>query len=87
MAFRSIPRIRVVGIEWSSELGVTDPVIIFGWEDAVLLNREMTLLARHLPSIDFAVEWKPASSIHSAYCYHPLIRTAPKTSTPVVMIG
>jgi hypothetical protein len=55
MAFRSIPRIGELGIERLSELGVTEPVNFFVWEDAALLNREMTLLARHLPSIDFAV--------------------------------
>ena len=87
MAFWSIPRIKEVGIERLSELGVTDPVIFFGWNDLALLKREIALLAEHLPSIDFHVETKCAWLSHLAYCYHLLDETAPKAATPVFMIG
>jgi hypothetical protein len=49
MAFWSIPRIKEVGIERLAELGVTDPVYFFGWEEMALLDREITLLRHRLP--------------------------------------
>ena len=87
MAFWSIPRIKEVGIERLSELGVTDPVMFFGWDDLALLKREITLLAEHLPSIEFDIETKCAWLSHLTYCYHLLRQTAPKASTPLFMIG
>jgi hypothetical protein len=58
MAFWSIPRIKEVGIETLAELGVTDPVYFFGWEEMDLLDREITLLGQQLASIDFHAETK-----------------------------
>jgi hypothetical protein len=87
MAFWSIPRIKEVGIERLAELGVTDPAIFHGWDDMKVLKREIALLDQHLASIDFPVEWKSVWLSNLTYCYHLLVETAPKASTPICMIG
>jgi hypothetical protein len=78
---------KEVGIERLSGLGVTDPIIFFGWEDMKLLEHEISLLHEHLAGIDFPVETKAEWLANIVYCYHLLIETAPKTSTPIFSIG
>ena len=87
MAFWSVPRLKEVGIERLSELGVTDPVIFYGWEDMALLAREIELLNKHLPSIDYDVQTKAYTLSQLVYCYQLLVGTAPPDSTPNLMIG
>jgi len=52
-----------------------------------LLDRELTLLQQHLASIDFHGETKAEWLENLSYCYHLLIQTAPKTSTPIFGVG
>jgi hypothetical protein len=87
MDFWSLPRIREIGIVRLAELGVTDPVMFFGWDDLTLLRREITLLDANLASIDFPLEAKASWLCNLIYCYHALAETAPKESTPMFIIG
>lgn len=87
MRFWSLPRITEIGIERLARLGVSDPVIFFGWEEMPILEREIELLRRNLASIDFPVEAKARWLSHLTYCYHLLVETAPKDSTPCLSIG
>jgi hypothetical protein len=87
MTFWSIPEIKQAGIERLSELGVTDPVIFYGWEDMALLAREIELLNKHLPNIDYDVKTKAYTLSQLIYCYQLLVGTAPRDSTPSLMIG
>ena len=87
MAFWAIPRIREVGIERLALLGDGDPIYFFGWEEMGLLDREITLLGRHLASIDYLVEVKASWLCHLIYCYHLLMEKAPKESVPIFGIG
>ena len=52
-----------------------------------MLGREIELLAKHLPGLDFSAEVKASWLSHLKYCYHLLIPTAPKASRPVFSIG
>lgn len=52
-----------------------------------MLGREIELLAKHLPGIDFSAEVKASWLSHLTYCYHLLIATAPKESRPILSIG
>ena len=85
--FWSLPRIGEIGIVRLAQLGVTDPVMFFGWEDLALLRREITLLDTSLASIDFPLETKASWLCNLIYCYHALAEAAPKESTPVFVIG
>ena len=58
-----------------------------GWDMMVDLRREIDLLHEHLASIDFESDLKASWLAHLAYCYHLLVLTAPRESTPVLMIG
>gem|GEM_PF-6966986 len=68
-------------------LGYTDPAIFWGWENLTVLEREIGLLSKNLPSIDFDRETKVRWLSHLTYCYHLLAETAPKDSVPCLMIG
>lgn len=46
MAFWALPRLREVGITRLAELGVTDPIDFWGWDDLAELRREIRLLTR-----------------------------------------
>ena len=85
--FWSLPRLREIGITLLAELGVSDPVSFVGWEMMADLRREIDLLHEHLPSIDFNPDLKASWLAHLVYCYHLLVLTAPKDSTPVLTIG
>jgi hypothetical protein len=87
MTFWSVPAIKEAGVERLSELGVTDPVIFHGWEDMALLAREIELLNKHLPDIDYTVEIKAYTLSQLVYCYQLLVGTAPRDSTPVFCVG
>jgi hypothetical protein len=86
-AFWNLPRLKEVGIERLSSLGVSDPVYFFGWEEMPLLDREIKLLQEHLASIDFPIEIKVRWLSNLIYCYHLLIESAPQTSMPIFGIG
>lgn len=85
--FWGLPRIAEIGIERLAQLGVSDPVFFYGWEEMPLLEREIGLLREHLASIDFPVDAKAQWLSHLTYCYHLLVETAPKDSTPCLTIG
>jgi hypothetical protein len=87
MRFWSIPRLREIGITQLTELGVCDPVYFIGWNMMAELGREITLLQRHLESIEFHPEIKAQSLSHLVYCYYLLVQTAPKQSVPEFTIG
>jgi hypothetical protein len=87
MRFWSIPRLREIGIIHLTELGVGDPINFVGWDMMADLDREITLLQRHLNSIEFHPELKAQWLSHLIYCYCLLVQTAPKTSIPVLSIG
>jgi hypothetical protein len=85
--FWGIPRLKEIGIERLTILGECDPIGFWGWDDLALLGREIELLARHLPEIDFDVEVKASWLSHLTYCYNVLLATAPKDSRPVFTVG
>lgn len=85
--FWSLPELGEVGITRLTELGVCDPVYFIGWDMVADLRRELDILHEHLASIDFAVELKASWLAHLVYCFHLLILTAPKDSTPMFTIG
>jgi hypothetical protein len=85
--FWSIPRLREVGITHLTDLGDMDPVYFIGWDMMAELWREIDLLQRHLPSIEFDAEIKAQWVSHLTYCYFLLVQTAPKESEPAFWIG
>ena len=85
--FRSLPRLRDLGITQLSALGETDPVYFVGWDMMADLWREIALLQQHLESIEFDAEIKAQWVSHLAYCYFLLVQTAPKESVPEFTIG
>ena len=87
LKFWSIPRLKEVGIERLTILGETDPVNFWGWEDIALLEKEITLLAKHLESVDFYPSKKAEWLSHLTFCYHLLIALTPKDCTPRLEIG
>jgi hypothetical protein len=87
MRFWRLPRLREIGITQLTVLGVSDPVYFVGWDMLADLRREIDLLHEHLASIDFNPELKASWLAHLVYCYHLLVLTAPKESTPVLTIG
>ena len=58
-----------------------------GWDMLADLRREIDLLNLNLASIDFDSDLKASWLAHLFYCYHLLVLTAPKDSTPVLTIG
>ena len=87
MRFWRLPRLQEIGITQLSELGVADPVYFVGWDMMAVLHREITLLQKHLASIEFDLDIKASWLAHLVYCYNLLVMTAPKESTPVFTIG
>lgn len=87
MRFWSVPRLREVGITQLTELGISDPVEFFGWDMMADLQREIGLLQKFLPEIDFDPAPKSSLLAHLIYCYSLLVFTAPPNSTPVLSIG
>ena len=87
MEFWSIPKLREIGIERLTELGVTDPIYFVGWDDMVELEREIGLLQRHIRDIDYHPELKAGWLSHLVYCYNLLVLTAPPGGVPVLTIG
>lgn len=85
--FWSIPRLKEIGIARLSRLGVSGPVIFFGWEDMTELRREIRLLDDNLASIEFDRTTKAAWLSHLIFCYHLLMETAPVESIPMFSIG
>jgi hypothetical protein len=85
--FWSLPRLQEIGITRLAELGVCDPVYFVGWDCLADLRREIGLLQEHLESIEFEAEIKASWLSHLVYCYSLLVLTAPKESTPVLVIG
>jgi hypothetical protein len=87
MLFWGLPRLQEIGITRLSVLGVEDPVIFWGWDGLAELRREIRLLDDHLASIEFPSETKAEWLSNLIYCYHLLVETAPRGSTPVFIIG
>ena len=87
MLFWSHARLREIGVTQLAELGVLDPVSFVGWDMMAKFRREIDLLHEHLASIDFDADLKTSWLAHLVYCYHLLLLTAPKDSTPVLTIG
>jgi hypothetical protein len=87
MRFWSLPHLQEIGVTQLAELGVTDPVYFVGWDMLADLRREIDLLHEHLATIDFDADIKASWLAHLVYCYHLLVLTAPKDSTPVFTIG
>jgi hypothetical protein len=87
MRFWSLRQVREIGVTQLGELGVTDPVYFVGWDMMADLRREIDLLHQHLPIIDFDPDLKASWLAHLVYCYHLLVLTAPRDSTPVLTIG
>lgn len=85
--FWSLPKLREVGINFLTELGVSDPVYFVGWDMLADLHRELRLLDSHLPEIEFDSDVKASWLAHLTYCYHLLVATALRDSEPVFMIG
>jgi hypothetical protein len=87
MEFWSIPRLRELGIMQLTELGVTDPVFFFGWDMMAELCRELRILQDNLDTIEFNPMIKAQWLSHLVYCHALLVQTAPKESSPELMIG
>ena len=87
MRFWSLPRLQEIGITQLTELGVADPVSFVGWEMMADLRREIDLLQERSANIDFDPDIKASWLAHLVYCYHLLVLTAPRESTPVLTIG
>jgi hypothetical protein len=85
--FWSSARLRNVGIERLTQLGMTDPICFEGWEDIADLGREIKLLGENLGPVEFSPEIKAQWLSHLVYCYHLLVLTAPKDAVPVLSIG
>ena len=85
--FWGLPVLREIGIERLTELGVGDPVSFLGWEDMELLRFELELLSKHMEDIAFYPEEKSAYLAHLTYCYHLLVASAPRDTTPEMLIG
>jgi hypothetical protein len=70
-----------------TELGVTDPVYFVGWDMMADLRREIGLLQKHLPGIDFDPDLKAWFLAQLVCCYSLLVFTAPPDFTPVLTNG
>lgn len=84
--FWSIPKLREVGIVNLTRLGYMDPIYFDGWDMMSLLEHEIALLQRHLPSIEYHSAPKAAWLSHLVYCHALLIDTAPPSSIPLLAI-
>ncbi len=87
MKFWSLPRLQEIGVRHLAELGGTDPIYFVDWDMMADLRREIDYLHEHLASIDFDPDIKASWLAHLMYCYHLLVLTAPRDSTPVLTIG
>ena len=76
-----------MGITRLAELGVTDPVIFWGWDDLAKLRQELRLLDDQLASIEFDLATKALWLGNLIHCDHLLAETAPLDSTPIFVIG
>jgi hypothetical protein len=85
--FWSIPKIVDVGIELLAELGKWSSIFIEGWEKLGRLGREIALLAAHSATIDYDPQAKASWFANLTFCHLLLIETAPRDSTPVMMLG
>jgi hypothetical protein len=87
MAFWALPRLKEVGIERLSLLGVMDPVGFQGWDDMAVLKREIDLLAGQAADLDFDPETTARWIEHLTFCHDLLTATTPPDATPVFDIG
>jgi hypothetical protein len=85
--FWSLPKLREIGLTRLIELGNSDPIYFVGWDDIAALDREITLLWRHLAEIDFHTELKAQWLAHLVYCYSLLRLTTPDGCVPELTIG
>ena len=78
---------REIGLTRLIDLGITDPIYFIGWDMLAELRHEISLLQKHLVSIDFYPELKSQWLSHLIYCYFLLVQTAPLESVPEFIIG
>lgn len=87
MAFWQLPIHQTLGIERLSQLGVTDPVWFKGWDDLLILEKEVAILEAHLDRIPFSDELKTRWIKNLRVCLDLLKSSAPRDSVPEFMIG
>ncbi|WP_299466317.1 hypothetical protein [uncultured Gimesia sp.] len=85
--FWSLPDWERIGIKQLSELGELDPIYFIGWDMMADLSNEIRLLQDNLDSIEFYPEIKASWLAHLIYCYQLLVMTAPRNSSPSLVIG
>jgi hypothetical protein len=87
MGFWALPRLREIGIERLTYLGIGDPIFFSGWEDLAVLGREIMLIQEHIRSIDYHPETMASWLAHLVYCHSLLLLVTPADCIPELMIG
>ena len=87
MAFWRLPIHQTLGIERLSQLGVLDPVWFKGWDDLLILEKEVRILEENLDRISFSEVLKARWTKNLRVCLDLLKSSAPRDSVPEFMIG
>jgi hypothetical protein len=87
MEFWNHPRLREIGLNRLTDLGITDPVYFVGWDDMAELGREIALLQQHLRSIVFPPGPLAGWLSHLVYCHSLLSLVTPEGCVPELCIG
>lgn len=87
MEFWGLPIMKDLGIVLLSELSITDPVVIRGWEELKELDNEIKTLENNIECIGFDEELKTRWVSNLRYCLDKLRAVCPDECVPEFMIG